>query len=82
MAARKKITQVNITTTGQYSGNLSNYCPFTGGTTDMNNWFETFLTKLLGAQGGGDIKLTRNVSGTDYILIDKGLITSVTVTLS
>ena len=82
MAARKKITEVNITTTGQYSGGLAQYCPYTSGTTSMNNWFEHFLSGLLRAQGGGDIKLLVNAAGTDFILIDKGLITSVTVTLS
>lgn len=82
MAARKKITEVAITTTEQYNGNLSNHCPYVSGTTDMNNWFEHFLNEFFRAQGGGDIKMFVNVAFTDYILIDKGLITSVTITLS
>lgn len=82
MAARKKITQVSITTTGLYSGNLAGYCPYTSGTTGMNKWFNFLLTELFGAPKGGDVKLPVNVAGTDYILIDRGLITSVTITLS
>ncbi len=82
MAARKKITQVNITTTGQYTGNLAQFCPFTSGTTDMNHWFDSLLSQLFGTPRGGDIKLPTNTSGSEYILIDRGLITSITVTLS
>jgi len=53
MAARKKITQVAITTTGQYNGNLSAYCPYTSGSTNMNNWFDYFLSQLFGTPRGG-----------------------------
>lgn len=81
MAAGKKITQVNITTTGQYSGNLDFYCPYASGTTGMNNWFEHLLSELF-SRRGGDIKMPINTAGTDFIFIDKDLITSVTVTLS
>ncbi|KKM92279.1 hypothetical protein LCGC14_1220100 [marine sediment metagenome] len=82
MSARKKITQVSITTTGSYSGNLAQYCPFTSGTTDMNNWFDRFISQLFGTPRGGDIKMYTNTAYTEYILIDRGLITAVTVTLS
>ena len=82
MSARVTISQVNITTTGQYSGTLSTFCPFAAGTTDRNQWFEHFLAELFKSQSGTNIKMTRNVSGTDYILIDPGLISALTVTLS
>lgn len=83
MAARKKITEVDITTTGQYDGTLSRFCPYTSGTTSMNNWFDYFLSQLFGTPRGGVIQMyTTKAQTTSYILIDRGLITSVTITLS
>lgn len=82
MAARKRISQVALTTTGiENSSTMSIYCPHTSGTTAENNWFEFLLTEIL-KKGGGKFKLPLSVSGAEYLLVDSGLVTSITVTLS
>lgn len=82
MAARKRISQVALTTTGiDNSSTMSNYCPHTSGSSKENAWFEYLIVNIL-SRSGGKFKLPLSVSGGDYLMVDKGLVTSITITLS
>ena len=83
MAVRLRISEVSLTNTG-VSGSeaMSVHCPHTSGTTAENNWFEYLLSESLKPQTGETFKLPLNTAGTNYLLVDRGLTTSITVTLS
>jgi hypothetical protein len=82
MAARKRISQVNITSSGQYSGNFSTRCPFESGSSKESNWFLFLLTEILKSGTGGNIRLPIDEAGREIILINRGEISSITITLS
>jgi len=82
MAARKRISEVSITSGGQYTGNMSAYCPYASDNEMRDEWFEFLLTELLRPQTGGAFKLPLDEAGREHILIDRGLITNIVITLA
>ena len=82
MAARKRISEVNITSSGQFSGNFSQHNPHNTDLSLKSEWFEHLLAEVLLGKTGSRFKLPIDTTGNEYIEIDRGLISSITITLS
>jgi len=76
-----RISEVAVTG-GVCEGNLSLKCPHTADSQNEHNWLLFFLTELLRNHSSGSFKLPLNVAGTDYLVVDRASVTSITITLS
>jgi len=77
-----RISEVAVTG-GVCEGDYLTYkCPHTADSQKEHNWLLYFLTELLKNHSSGSFKLPLNVAGTDYLVVDRASITSITITLS
>ncbi len=80
MSTPGNITEINITTTASRGGIFSAHCPYGSGTSERRDWFQHLAVELSkGAQSGKTFKLA--IADGSYI-VDKSLISSVTITYS
>lgn len=82
-----RISELEITTT-QGDGNLNNNgklslkCPHDSGSSLENTWFEFTLAKIMEQQRSGKFRLFLDTRGVEHLLLDKSLISAITITLS
>ncbi len=77
-----RISEINILTKqGEVNGNLSPRCPHTKETDAANVWLEKVLDGLLNNHRAGKFKMLLSENGSEFIMIDKLMIRTITVTL-
>lgn len=76
------ITEIELTTTQADISKLSLKCPHASGSVLEDAWFEHILAEILNQRRGGVVKMITNVSGSEYIMIDKQAIRAIDVTLN
>jgi len=59
---------------------LSTLCPQTLETDVADKWFENVLDGLLSGNRGGKFKMLLNSSGSEYVMVDKSMIRTMTIT--
>ncbi|KKK60956.1 hypothetical protein LCGC14_3019170 [marine sediment metagenome] len=64
------------------NNNLSALCPYDSGSSEEDNWFEQVLAGLLYNRRAGKFKMLLNASGSEYVVVDKPMIRTITVTLN
>jgi len=64
------------------NNNLSALCPYDSGSSEEDDWFAHVLAGLLDNRRGSTFKMLLNVSGSEYVVVDKSMIRTITVTLN
>ncbi len=73
-----------LTKQGPMNGNnnLSALCPYVRESSAEDAWFADVLAGLLDNRRGGSFKMLLNESGSEYVVVDKSMIRTITITLN
>lgn len=77
-----QITEIQLLTTQSDLTKLSLKCPFDSGSLPEAVWLRHLLAEIMNQRGSGTAKMTTSANGSEYVMIDKQAIRTITITLN